>query len=152
MDQRSSASSSVASSGPEEEAPASGIQGKVLFMDDEPAVRSIAERLLTRAGFNVVCAADGSEAVDLFAAALESGPFDAVVLDLTVRGGMGGAEAIQHIRALDAEVPAVVTTGHSEGGILTAPGSHGFSAGVPKPFRAAELIAGVRQALAAREA
>jgi signal transduction histidine kinase/CheY-like chemotaxis protein len=129
-------------------APSETRSGRLLLMDDDPALQRVAEQLLKRAGFEVVCAAEGSEAVDLFRNAQAEGPpFDAVLLDLTIRGGMGGAEAIRRIRVLDERIPAIAVSGYSDDAILSEPRAHGFNAGVAKPFRASELISCVQRML-----
>src|SRR6185369_2365248 len=89
--------------------PAAGLpqagQGRaVLVMDDEQMIRSLASMMLTKLGYRAVTCHDGAEAVRLYGCALEQGePFAAVILDMTVPGGMGGKEAAQLIRALDLE-------------------------------------------------
>jgi two-component system cell cycle sensor histidine kinase/response regulator CckA len=68
--------------------------GRILIMDDEDLIRDIATEILQFAGYQVESCADGKSAVELFRAARESAvPFDAVILDLTIPGGMGGKEA-----------------------------------------------------------
>ncbi|KKK60038.1 hypothetical protein LCGC14_3028350, partial [marine sediment metagenome] len=68
-------------------------EGKILLMDDEEIIRETAEQLLTHKGYTVECAKDGEEAIDLYKKAMEaSKPFNAVILDLTIRGGMGGKD------------------------------------------------------------
>jgi hypothetical protein len=72
------------------------MQGRVLFMDDEEPIRLMASILLARLGLEAVTAADGDEAVRLFEQARDEGrPFNVVVMDLTVPGGMGGLQAMQ---------------------------------------------------------
>jgi signal transduction histidine kinase len=66
-------------------------RGKILFMDDDPAFQKIACEILASLGYEVACCGDGAEAIEHFREAEERGrPFDAVILDLTVRGGIGG--------------------------------------------------------------
>ena len=77
-------------------------RGRILVMDDEQSIRRMVEDALTQFGYEVIAAEDGQTAIDLFSAALHSGKtFDAILLDLTIPGGMGGKEAIQHLRRLD---------------------------------------------------
>jgi two-component system, cell cycle sensor histidine kinase and response regulator CckA len=76
-------------------------KGKVLLMDDEDMVRQTLDKMLSHLGYQVVLAGDGEEAIELFTLARESGqPFDAVILDLTVPGGMGGQEAMEELRQI----------------------------------------------------
>ena len=113
---------------------------RVLVMDDEPTVRDIASVILRRLGLEVTQACDGEAAAFAYADALDKGrPFDAVLLDLTVRGGLGGAPALELMRDQDPNVRAIVTSGYSNDPIMAAPLRHGFVAVLPKPFTAKQL-------------
>ena len=81
-------------------------------MDDESQLRELLGESLSALGCTVECAAHGAEAVALYRAALDRNePFDLVILDLTVRGGKGGAETIRELCALDPEVRAIACSG-----------------------------------------
>ena len=81
---------------------ASTVRGRVLVMDDEEPIRTLAERVLSGLGCEVAVAADGVAAVARYRAAQGTcHPFDLVLLDLTVPGGMGGLEALAQIHQLD---------------------------------------------------
>jgi PAS domain S-box-containing protein len=119
--------------------PADGA-GRVLFMDDEAGIRNFAEKLLPKLGYEVECVADGHAAVARYLAARESDrPFDAVILDLTVQGGMGGMEAFERMRAADPRVLALVSSGYSTDPIMADFAQYGFAARVPKPYEIGEL-------------
>jgi len=114
--------------------------GRVLVMDDEKAVLHIFEGMLTSLGYSVETVADGKAALEIFASQRKAGrPFCAVVLDLTIPGGMGGKEAAQALRALDSDVPLFVTSGYAEDPVMADPAAHGFQASLRKPFARAEL-------------
>ncbi len=116
------------------------IRGRILVMDDEPLIREVIGLYLERQGYKAVLAKEGSEAVALYRAALDGGHrFDAVVMDLTVPGGMGGAEAIREIRGLDPDVRAIVASGYSSDPVMARHKDYGFQAALAKPFRASEL-------------
>lgn len=108
---------------------------RVLVMDDEEGVRKVAGKMLVRAGYDVETAADGREAIELYRDALKSGNrFDAVILDLTVPGGMGGLEAIDILRDIDPKVVAIVSSGYSDDSALANYAEIGFAGAVHKPY------------------
>ncbi len=115
-------------------------QGRLLVMDDERSVRELLVKLLTRVGYRVESAAHGAAALRLFRSALEQGnPFDAAILDLTVPGGMGGLETLRHLRRLDPDVKAIVSSGYSNDAVIADHQQYGFRAAVVKPFDLGEL-------------
>ncbi len=117
----------------------------ILVMDDDNMVCDIAGHILTHLGHRAEFAADGDEAVKLFGAAIDSGsPFDLVILDLTIPGGMGGKQAISKIREFDPAVKALVASGYSNDPVLANCKHFGFDGIVTKPFN----VDGLRQSLA----
>jgi PAS domain S-box-containing protein len=129
-------------------APFEQLQGRVLFMDDEEPIRQMAVLLLARIGMETVTAEEGAEAVRLFAEAKAGGtPFDVVVMDLTVPGGMGGREAMERILGIDPAVRAIVSSGYSSDPVMANFRAHGFCGMVAKPYRVADLIKALRVAL-----
>ncbi len=114
--------------------------GRILLMDDDDIIRRGARRLLREWGYEVECARDGAEAIELHTKARLAGrPFDAVVLDLTVSEGMGGEECVRRLRALDPGLKAIVCSGYSGGPALAEFRERGFDAVVRKPFTLEEL-------------
>jgi len=133
--------------------PAAVAHGKLLVMDDDEQVLEVAVGLLEGAGHEAVGAADGSEALDLYSRAMDGGrPFDAVILDLTVPGGMGGRETLEQLRKIDPQVLALVSSGYSNDPTLAEYREHGFAGVVAKPYSSAELYQAVGRALARRRA
>jgi CheY-like chemotaxis protein len=125
---------------------------KVLLMDDEELVRKGAAWLLRDAGYEVECAREGAEAVELYREALEANrPFDAVVLDLTVPGGVGGEECMRQLRALDPRVRAIVCSGYSDEPVVADFRQYGFRGVVTKPFTLDDLLAALEGAVAGGE-
>jgi len=113
---------------------------RVLLMDDEAPIRMMAGTILKRLGFAVTAVADGSEVVSEYAAARVAGrPYDLVILDLTVAGAMGGAEAMEKLRAMDPNVRAVVSSGYSSDPVMANYRAYGFSGRAPKPYTATDL-------------
>jgi two-component system, cell cycle sensor histidine kinase and response regulator CckA len=116
-------------------------QGRILVMDDQQPIRELAREMLSGCGYEVALAADGAQAVALYRRAREAGqPFDVVILDLTVPGGMGGKEAMSELLALDPQVNAIVSSGFANDPIMADFQRHGFSGVVPKPYRMRELL------------
>jgi len=114
--------------------------GRVLVMDDEPDIQNLTETVLKRLGYEVEVAGDGIEALDKYRAASKSGrPFAAVIMDLTIPGGMGGKEAIRHFLEFDPRVRAIVSSGYSNDPVMADYQSFGFSGVVAKPYRIADL-------------
>ncbi|HJP17692.1 MAG TPA: response regulator [Nitrospinota bacterium] len=115
-------------------------KGKILVMDDLEIVKELADLALRRMGYEVELAEDGSKAIELYKKAKESGkPFDAVIMDLTVPGGMGGKEAIQKLLEIDPKAKAIVSSGYSNDPVMADFRKHGFVAFLVKPFKLEEL-------------
>jgi CheY-like chemotaxis protein len=122
-----------------EERPILG-KGRILVMDDEKVVRDVTGILLKHIGYDVEFAKDGVEAIELYKKAEESKqPFDAVIVDLTVQGGMGGEQMIKKLLEIDPNVKAIVSSGYSTDAIMSNFKQYGFSGVVTKPYRIAEL-------------
>jgi two-component system cell cycle sensor histidine kinase/response regulator CckA len=114
--------------------------GRILVMDDEEIVRGVLGRILERFGYEAAFSRDGMEAIDTYRAAMESGnPFDAVIMDLTVTGGMGGRDAIELLRLVDPNVVAIVSSGYSDDFVMSEYRKYGFDGVIAKPYRADEL-------------
>jgi len=117
------------------------VRGKVLVMDDEELVRDLVKRGLEKNGISVDVASDGEEAVQNYRKALESGsPYNAVLLDLTVPGGMGGVEAARMILKIHPEANLIVSSGYSDDIVLSEYTKYGFKACLPKPYTIQKLI------------
>ena len=124
------------------ELPAKAIHGigRVLIMDDEEQVRGIVGEMLTHLGYEPGYANDGSEAVELYQKAMQNAtPYDAVIIDLTIPGGMGGKEAIVKLLQIDPGVKAIVSSGYSNDPVMAEHAVYGFSGVVTKPFDIEQL-------------
>jgi PAS domain S-box-containing protein len=136
-----------------EPGPAPRAGGPILLMDDEESVRKIVGRMLERLGYSVSRTSSGQEAVAAFAEARRSGnPFRAVVLDLTVPGGMGGLETLARLKELDPDVRAIVSSGYSNDPAMSDPRRFGFRGFVAKPFRLEDLAATLHSVLEGEDA
>ena len=115
-------------------------QGRILVMDDEEMVSEILGKMLEHMGYEVDFASDGSQALEKFVKAKEAGqPFDAVILDLTIPGGMGGKEAMAGLLKIDPRVKGIVSSGYSDDRIMAEFQKNGFSGVIAKPYRMLEL-------------
>jgi PAS domain S-box-containing protein len=117
----------------------------VLFVDDESDIREMAEAFLSRAGYRVLLAADGGEAVERFAAAASD--VACVILDLTMPR-LSGFEALEALRRIDPAVRVVVSSGFDHGDVTDRLGSPSVVGFLKKPYSLADLVAAVEGALA----
>ena len=133
------AAAPVALPGKESDHPVIGT-GRVLVMDDEEIIREIAKEIIEQIGYQAELANDGEEAIELYKKAMRSGiPFDVVIMDLTIPGGMGGEETVQHLFANDPHIRAIVSSGYSNDPIMANYREYGFVAVVSKPYTVGEL-------------
>jgi PAS domain S-box-containing protein len=129
-------------------APATVNTCKVLFMDDEEIVREMASKMLTILGHDVYCVEDGKEALEAFREAIHSGtPFDLVIMDLTIPGGMGGQEAVQKVLQIDPQARVIVSSGYSTDPVMARYSDYGFCGMTTKPYSFDELKKTVADAL-----
>lgn len=113
---------------------------RVLILEDEPLIRQLLLRHLETMGCGVTATAEGSETVRLYAEQLRAGqPFDLVIMDLSIPGGMGGAQAMERIRRMDPEVCAIVSSGYSDDPVMSRHADYGFQGVLPKPYQPREL-------------
>jgi EAL domain-containing protein (putative c-di-GMP-specific phosphodiesterase class I)/CheY-like chemotaxis protein len=108
--------------------------GRILVVDDEPAIVRVVSRMLTAAGYEVATAADGMRAVDLLA----NGTFDAILTDLEMPG-MNGIQFLQAVRRRDSEVPVVLMTGSPDLQSAVLAVEHGALQYLVKPVKMDEL-------------
>ena len=128
--------------------PGSADTRRILVMDDEAPICELAAELLGREGFVVATAADGDEAIRAYVEARNSGqPFDVVILDLTVRGGMGGRETVRRLLEIDPQARAIVSSGYSQDPMMSRYRDYGFCGVVSKPYSVSELTNEIAQAI-----
>jgi len=127
-------------------------QGRVLVMDDEPDILSFSHVVLKRLGYEAELARDGAEALRRYREAAEGGrPFSAVIMDLTIPGGMGGKEAVKRLLELDPQARAIVSSGYSNDPVMAEFQKHGFRGVVAKPYQIHELARVLREVTAGDE-
>jgi PAS domain S-box-containing protein len=115
-------------------------KGRILLMDDEKIIREVAYKMLTHLGFDVTLAENGEEVISLYKKSLDDHPFDAVIMDLTVPGGMGGKEVIKQLKAINPEINAIVSSGYTTDPVMSNFKEYGFKAIMIKPYKIENII------------
>ncbi|MHB8121693.1 MAG: ATP-binding protein [Desulfuromonadaceae bacterium] len=122
--------------------------GSILVMDDEEMIRDMTTEMLEYLGYQATTCASGAEAVTRYKAAGDSGtPFSAVIMDLTIPGGMGGKDAAEQILAIDPQARLIVSSGYSNDPIMSDYRAYGFTGAVAKPYNIKELSQLIRDLL-----
>ncbi len=121
-------------------------KGRILFMDDEEPIRKVAQAMLTHLGYHVCTVAEGSAAVREY----QKNRYDIVILDLTVRDGLGGLGTLERLRGIDPGGVAIVSSGYSSDPVMADHERYGFVAKVPKPYTPEALDAAIAPLLASR--
>jgi two-component system, cell cycle sensor histidine kinase and response regulator CckA len=120
--------------------PPLGLVGRILVMDDEDGIRQVATVMLKQLGYETAVARDGLEALEFYLASLRSQkPFDLVILDLTVPGGLGGKETVQRLRQIDAQAKVIVSSGYFNDPVMAHYRHYGFDGVIAKPYKMEEL-------------
>jgi two-component system cell cycle sensor histidine kinase/response regulator CckA len=120
---------------------------RILVMDDEAAIRDLTSQLLSTLGYEVTAVPDGLEAIRMYERALRRGEnFQAVILDATIRGGMGGLATIERLRSVDPNVTAIICSGYCDEAALSEFLAYGFRSALPKPFSRRDLSDALQRA------
>lgn len=121
-------------------APVKKGSGRVLALEDEAVVSGALRRMLGELGYECEIVSDGAEAVRRYGEEAAAGrPFKAVIMDLTIPGGMGGLEAVKRLREAHPEARVIVSSGYSDEAVMSDFRKYGFDAVLPKPYRFEEL-------------
>ncbi len=113
---------------------------KILIMDDEEMICNIAVEMIKEIGFSAEVAKDGVEAIKIYKNSFLVGkPFDAVIMDLTIPGGMGGKETIKQILEIDPKAKVIVSSGYSDDDGFTSYLEYGFKDTLEKPYTANDM-------------
>ncbi|MFT5086983.1 MAG: PAS domain S-box-containing protein [Planctomycetota bacterium] len=126
--------------------------GRILLMDDEEMIHKAMGMMLTVMGHEVESAYDGAEALQCYQTGLEKDqPFDLVIMDLAVPGGMGGKEAIGKLHEMDPQAVALVSSGYANDPVMAQYAEYGFAGKIAKPVGVEELAAAVQGVLQATD-
>jgi len=121
---------------------------RVLLMEDEMLIAKDVVAGLEKLGYSAEHAIDGERAIALYKDAADSGrPFDAVILDLTIRGGMGGRDTIRGLREINKDVKAIVASGYSNDPIMSNFEKYGFSGAISKPYDIYDIVDAIKETL-----
>jgi len=114
--------------------------GSILVMDDDELIRDIASLILIHLGYQVNTCTNGQEAIEIFKSSMESGaPFLAIIMDLTIPGGLGGKQAAEQILSLYPTACLIVSSGYSNDPIMSNYKEYGFSGAIAKPYNILEV-------------
>ncbi|MBM3841758.1 MAG: response regulator [Verrucomicrobia bacterium] len=114
--------------------------GRILLLDDDPAVAALTVSMLQSLEYKVDHARTGEEAVTLYQRYLSLGrPHDAAILDLTIVGGMGGEECLEQLRRIDPDVRAIIASGYDDDDLARRFLEAGACGYLAKPYRTVEL-------------
>jgi len=114
--------------------------GHILIMDDEEQIRKVLGEMVQTCGYSFQTVPNGVQALDMFRQAQNDGePFSAVILDLTIPGGLGGKEVVKEMLSLDPHLRAIVASGYSNDPVLANYEDYGFKGRMAKPFNLVDL-------------
>ncbi|MCK4545054.1 response regulator, partial [candidate division WOR-3 bacterium] len=122
--------------------------GTILLMDDNKTIRNTTGKMLEQIGYNCDCASNGNELIDLYRNKMNTeGYYDAVLMDLTIPGGMGGKEAAKILLEIDPNAKLIVSSGYASDPIMANYKNYGFSDVIAKPYEIKELSNVIRDVL-----
>ena len=115
-------------------------EGRILVLEDNEAIIKTLRYILNKSGFEAEYSMDGTEAIQIYKKAMESDQrFDAVMLDLTIPGGMGGKECMKKLKSIDPDIKGIVCSGYSDGTVIANYAKYGFCDVISKPYQVYEI-------------
>ncbi len=114
--------------------------GRIIVMDDDKVIQETTQSMLESLGYSVICKDTGKDALDFFIGESKADrTIIALILNLTVPGGMSGQLVVAEIRKFDQVIPLFASSGYSDDPIMINPAKYGFTASIRKPFLKSEL-------------
>lgn len=125
-----------------------GGKGKVIVMDDDDMVREILGEMIKMIGYKTELAKNGNEAIENYVNSKNTDePVDAIIMDLSIVGGMGGEETAQKLLELDPEAKLIITSGYSNDPVIENYKDYGFKDAIIKPYNMKELKESLQRVL-----
>jgi len=126
-----------------------GSRRRVLVADNEILIREVVKDMLEVLGFGVALASNGHETIRKCREAKEKGnPFDVVIMDLTIRGGLSGTEILRELRAIDSSLKVIASSAHPLDPVMENFENYGFADGLAKPYHVGDLEKALKRVLA----
>ncbi|MCM2267574.1 MAG: PAS domain S-box protein [Elusimicrobiales bacterium] len=114
--------------------------GRILLLEDEEIVQKAAARMLKELGYEAELTSDGKQTLDRYRQEAGAGrPFAAVIMDLTIPGGLGGKDAVKELKREFPAAKVIVSSGYSDESVMADYKTYGFDAMLPKPYRYEDL-------------
>ena len=122
--------------------------GRILVVDDEQTIRDLLSNILTSIGYEVDCVPDGTEAIEAYQHAhAKRRPYSAVILDITIPGGLGGLEVLEPLRAIDPQAKVLISSGYANNPVMANFQQYGFNGVIAKPYTVQRLHDSLQQVI-----
>ncbi len=122
--------------------------GRLLILDDDTRILTFLGKGLRQSGYEVDSCDNGPATIALYRQKLDEGyPYDLVIMDLTISGGIGAKEVIAHLHEIDPSVKALVCSGYAYDPVMVDYQNYGFRGAVSKPFRFNDLTRKINEIL-----